>query len=239
MKKLSTICTVMFVIGMMASSGFAQECERDEQCTIEPLLMCLAGNCVECILDDDCGENEMCDDAHNCVFGGPTVQLDIKPGSCPSPLNVRSRGVLPVAILGAGAIDVTSIDPETVLITREGFDGAVPVAPIRYSYDDVGTPSGGAVCDCDDPGEDDLDEDINADGITDLTLKFSVPELVDGLGLDEVDSGGIIRLTIMGESEDGTFMGEDCVKIINKFKWFDDILEKIKKPKKPKNGDQE
>jgi hypothetical protein len=239
MKKLSTICTVMFVMGMMANSGLAQVCTSDAECS--PPLLCSEelSQCVECILDDDCGDSEICDDANECVYDGPTVQLDIKPGSCPSPLNVRSRGVLPVAILGSDDTDVTSIDPETILITREGFEDVVPVAPIRYSYDDVGTPSEGDLCDCDHPGEDDLDEDINADGITDLTLKFSVPELVDGLGLKDVASGTIIPLTIVGESEDGTFMGEDCVKIINNFKWLDYILQKIKKPKKPKNGDQE
>ena len=31
---------------------------------------------------------------------------------------------------------------------------------------------------------------------------------------------------------------KDCVGIINKMKWWDDILEKIKKPKKAKNGDE-
>jgi hypothetical protein len=141
--------------------------------------------------------------------------------------------VLPVAILGTAEFDVETINPETILIAREGFD---PVTPIRYSYDDVGAPPEGEPCDCDDLDGDDL----NVDDIMDLTLKFSVPELVDGLGLKEVESRGIIPLTIMGESDDGTLiMGEDCVKIINNFKRWDDLLEKIKKPKKPKNPDEE
>jgi hypothetical protein len=171
-----------------------------------------------------------------CVFVG---SVDIKPGSCQSPLNVRSQGVLPVAILGSDDIDVTTIDSGTILITREGIEGVVPVEPIRHNYDDVGTPSEGDPCVCDDLDEDDL----NNDGITDLTLKFSVPELVEGLGLKEVESREIIPLTIRWEAEDGTpTMGEDCVKIINKMKWWDELLEKIKKPKKPKkpkNGEEE
>ncbi|MHC4648611.1 MAG: hypothetical protein ACYTBJ_24405, partial [Planctomycetota bacterium] len=37
------------------------------------------------------------------------VAVDIKPGSCPNPLNLASRGVLPVAVLGSEDFDVSSI----------------------------------------------------------------------------------------------------------------------------------
>ena len=238
MKKLSILCTFMFVIGMMASSAFAQiECGSDVDCddgiSCNGEETCVDNICMEEV--SPCAENEVCDTANDiCVSVDLTVSVDIKPGSCPNPLNVRSRGVLPVAILGTADFDVETINPETILITREGVENIVPVAPIRYSYDDVGAPSGGEPCECDDLDEDDL----YVDDIMDLTLKFSVPELVEKLGLTEVESREIIPLTIMVESEDGTLiMGKDCVKIINNFKWFDDIRKKIKKPKKPKNRD--
>ena len=64
--------------------------------------------------------------------------------------------MLPVAILGTAEFDVETINPETILITREGFD---PVAPIRYSYNDVGAPPEGEPCNCDDLNENDLNED--------------------------------------------------------------------------------
>ena len=160
--------------------------------------------------------------------------MDIKPGSCQNPLNLRSRGVLPVAILGSEEFDVTTIDPMSLVLVREGIDGEAPV--IRYNYDDVGTPPEGELCDCEDIDE----EDINDDGFVDLTLKFRVQDLVEALDLNEIESKEIILLTIVGESADGTLiMGEDCVRIINKMKWWQDILEKIKKSKKPKNGDEE
>lgn len=44
--------------------------------------------------------------------------LDIKPGSCPNPLNRRSRGVLPVALLGTAGFDVTDIDVSSLTIGR-------------------------------------------------------------------------------------------------------------------------
>jgi len=234
MKKLSILCTFMFVIGMVASSAFAQiiECTSNDECddgiSCNGEETCVAAICVEGV--SPCAENEICDTENDiCVPVDLTVSVDIKPGSCPNPLNVRSRGVLPVAILGTADFDVETINPETILITREGFD---PVSPIRYSYDDVGAPSEGDLCDCDDLDEDDLD----VDDIMDLTLKFRVPELADGLGLKEVESKEIIPLIIMGEAEDGTFMGEDCIRVINRLKWWQD---KLKNPKKPRNRDEE
>jgi hypothetical protein len=256
MKKLSIVFTVMFVIGMMVSSALAQDCKLDVDC-IAP-LKCVEGQCVECTASEDCDDGIYCNgeescnlDNNTCLPGvstcdedevcnteddvcvydgetdGKTVSVEIKPGSCPNPLNVRSRGVLPVAVLGTEEFDVTTIDPDTIVIVREGIDGEVPV--IRYSYEDVATPFEGELCDCDDLN----DDDINGDGYMDLTLKFRVPELVDGLDLYEVESREIIPLKIMGETEDGTLiMGEDCIRIINKLKWWQDKLKKPKKPKK-------
>ena len=230
MKKLSIFCTLLFVICMMTSSAFAQiECTDDLECDdgvdCNGKELCDSEN--DCQPgDSQCEEGQVCDiETNKCVFVG---SVDIKPGSCQSPLNVRSQGVLPVAILGTDEFEVETINPETIMITREGFD---PLEPIRYSFEDVGAPSQGDPCVCEDPDGDELDEDSEGDGFIDLTLKFSVPELVEGLGLKDVESREIIPLAIMWESEDGTpIMGEDCVKIINKMKWWDDLLEKIKKP---------
>ena len=72
--------------------------------------------------------------------GDPSIELfvDIKPGSCVNPVNPKSKGVLPVALLGTEALDVMMIDPSTIRLTREGVDGEV--APIRVHYADVATP---------------------------------------------------------------------------------------------------
>jgi hypothetical protein len=77
------------------------------------------------------GQMEGIDDI---AFGTPvpdssTVLLDIKPESCPNPINTKSKGVLPVAILGTGDFDVTDIDVAS--ISLEGVD------PIRSSVEDV------------------------------------------------------------------------------------------------------
>ena len=42
------------------------------------------------------------------------LPVDIKPGSCPNPINVKSKGVLPTEILGTEDFDVTMVDPASV-----------------------------------------------------------------------------------------------------------------------------
>ncbi|MDL1979197.1 MAG: MBL fold metallo-hydrolase [Deltaproteobacteria bacterium] len=134
------------------------------------------------------------------------VYVDIKPCFCPNPLNPKSQGVLPVAVLGTEDFDVTTIDPGTIQLTREGIEEGV--APIRWSYEDVATPFEGELCDC---------HDLGGDGFTDLTLEFDTQGLVSNLKLDEV-AGETIALTLIGslkEEEGGTpIEGEDCIWVL-------------------------
>lgn len=136
------------------------------------------------------------------------VKIEIKPGSCPNPLNVKSKGVLPVAVLGTEKFDVTQIDLSTVLLTREGVEGGV--APLRWSYEDVATPFEGEPCEC---------HNLTADGYVDLTLKFDTQKMVTTLKLGEV-VGQTIRLTLTGnikkENENGgtPIMGQDCIWVL-------------------------
>ena len=66
------------------------------------------------------------------IIPTPALQVivDIKPGSCPNPLNVKSSGVLPVAILGTADFDVTTIDATSIRLAG--------VSPLRSSIEDVG-----------------------------------------------------------------------------------------------------
>ena len=141
---------------------------------------------------------------------GIGVYVDIKPGSCPNPLNLKSNGVLPVAVLGTAEFDVTTIDPETIELTREGIEDGV--APIRWSYEDVATPFEGEPCEC---------HDLNGDGYIDLTLKFDNQELVETLGLsDEVGNTIPITLTgnLKGENSGTPIEGEDCIWVLKQGK---------------------
>ena len=129
------------------------------------------------------------------------VPLDIKPGSCPNPVNVRSRGVLPVAILGTADLDVATIVPDTIQLNG--------VSPIRWAMEDVATPyepfiGKSDAYDCTEEGP---------DGYMDLTLKFDKQEVINTFG--EVEDRDVLILQLTGELEDGTLInGEDVIIII-------------------------
>jgi len=147
------------------------------------------------------------------------VSLDIKPRSCPNPLNTKSREVIPAAILGSEYFDVSEVDVSTVQL--EG------VEPLRWSQKDVATPFQPMV------GKVDCREDCNnlgPDGLMDLTLKFDTQEVVDALG--EVEDRECLTLQLTGNLLDGTAIaGEDVLVILKKGRpWF----KKYKKKKKGK-----
>jgi len=120
------------------------------------------------------------------VQTGP--QLDIKPGSCPNPVNPRSRGKLPVAIVGGADFDVSDIDLSTIALTRSGDPARV--YPVRASIEDVTAPQIGSACAC--------SEDV-IDGIDDPVLKFETQDVVTALGLDAT-GGSHVELTIVGHT---------------------------------------
>ena len=136
------------------------------------------------------------------------VAIDIKPASCPNPLNVGIKGILPVAIVGTEDFDVTTVDPASVRL--------MGVAPLRSSLEDVATPfepflGKESEFDCTEEGP---------DGYLDLTLKFDTQEVIEALG--EVDDGDVIVLSLTGnllEEHGGTTIeGEDVVIILKKGK---------------------
>ncbi|MHC4739395.1 MAG: hypothetical protein ACYS9Y_10880 [Planctomycetota bacterium] len=131
----------------------------------------------------------------------PPVAVDIKPGSCPNPVNVKSKGVLPVAILGSESFDVTSIDVASIRLAD--------VAPIRSSYEDAATPvSNGNDCECTTAG---------SDGYLDLVLKFESQAIIEALG--EVEDGDEWILELTGTLYDEReIAGEDCIIIRAKSK---------------------
>ena len=132
------------------------------------------------------------------AIGPIEVGVDIKPASCPNPLNVGSKGVVSVAILGIEEFDVATVDPASIRL--EG------VAPLRWDWEDVATPFEGELCDC---------HELGPDGYSDLTLKFNTQEVIDALG--EVSDGETLVLTLTGkllEEHSGTpITGQDCVVI--------------------------
>jgi hypothetical protein len=134
------------------------------------------------------------------------VPLDIKPMSCPNPINTKSRGVLPVAIAGTKDLDVTKIDPSSLRLAG--------VAPLRSSIEDVATPflpltGKSKANDCTTRGR---------DGIRDLTLKFDTQAVVAALGAVRDREVRVLSLTGRLKAEFGgtPLQGEDVVRILHK-----------------------
>lgn len=68
--------------------------------------------------------------AHMLEFMGVrNADIDIKPMSWPNPVNVSSKGVVPVAVMGSEMFDATMIDPMSVTLAG--------IAPVKWSMDDV------------------------------------------------------------------------------------------------------
>jgi hypothetical protein len=134
------------------------------------------------------------------------VAVDVKPGSCPNPVNAKSQGLVPAAILGSGELDVTTIDPASVRLGG--------VAPVRSGFEDVGTPFEPYVSkfDC----TMDCDE-YEGDGYTDLTLKFNARELAAALGSGLEDECVVATLTgyFLEEFGGGPIVGEDVIVLKN------------------------
>jgi hypothetical protein len=129
------------------------------------------------------------------------VPVDVKPTSCPNPLKIGEKGVLPVAILGTGDFDVNSVDPASVKL--EG------VSPVRWTLEDVATPfepftGKAAEFDC---------NTLGPDGRQDLAFKFDHRTVVDALGAVTDGEVRVVKLTGNLKAEFGgtSITGEDVV----------------------------
>jgi hypothetical protein len=169
-----------------------------------------------------------------CVSSSPAavpLSADIKPGSCPNPLNLSMRD-------GTDGIITTNHGDEHTINEEESAFKAAPdgsssrtvipvavlgtdeldvyeidrasltlagVSPMRSAFEDVSTPmpAGAAECEC---------NTLGPDGLTDLTLKFDKAAIIAALG--SVSDGQVVPLALAGEMMDGTAIeGQDCVVI--------------------------
>jgi len=124
------------------------------------------------------------------------VDIDIKPGSCPNPVNLKEKGMIPVAILGSETFDVHDIDASTIRLA------GVPAKKSRI--EDVASPYEGDLCGCTDAGR---------DGYDDLKVLFSAQDVVAMLGMPSFKAE--LTLTLTGFLTDETAIeGQDCIKIV-------------------------
>jgi hypothetical protein len=140
------------------------------------------------------------------------VALDIKPRSCPNPLELAKKGVLPVAILGTNNVDVTQIDPASIVLSFNGSG----VGPLRWAYEDVATPYGSEPF----QGKSDCDFDCTTegpDGLMDLTLKFQAQEVISLIPEEYHVHKQCLVFSVSGQLKEEfgliPFAGEDVVSV--------------------------
>jgi hypothetical protein len=131
--------------------------------------------------------------------GNNVGTFDIKPGSCPNPINLNNHGLIPVAILGNAGFDVTTID--TTDWENAGW---------RPTIEDVGTPFFGplvSIMSC---------NEFGPDGFDDIILKIpSSAFVIPSICLADDGQGAILGVTIT--LEDGTqFNAFDVATLLKK-----------------------
>jgi hypothetical protein len=111
------------------------------------------------------------------------VDIDIKPGSDRNPINLKSKGVVPVAMFGAEDFDVTWIDDPLAVVLFDCATGEYAGAsPIHFVV-----------------------KDLDWDGFDDILFHFSTQELALHLGT------GTKEACLVGTIGEGLFMGTDTV----------------------------
>jgi hypothetical protein len=96
---------------------------------------------------------------------GIAVEIDIKPGSDPNPINPGSNGLVPVAIFSSPEFDATQVDPTSVSLA--GASVAVRGKGKSMAHE----------------------EDVNGDGLVDLVVQ------VETQGFNDLGAGGTVELT--------------------------------------------
>ena len=117
--------------------------------------------------------------------GTISVVLEARVGSCGSPFNPKSQGVLPTLLLGSEALDVGEIDVGTLRLAG--------VAALRGRVADLGGPGGAGAC-----------VESSPDGRDDLLLTFRAAEIADAIG--SVRRGDRVPLELTGALHDGTLL---------------------------------
>lgn len=114
------------------------------------------------------------------------VRVDIKPCSFPNSINLKSKGVIPVAILSTHQFDATRVDPPTVRLAG--------VPPVKWSYENVSRECG------------------RADGFRDIVLHFETEDIAEAIaGMPSIPA----RLQLTGYTMSKVpIRGSDSIRIV-------------------------
>jgi hypothetical protein len=130
------------------------------------------------------------------IYGidGFVPPMDIMPGSDTNPINLTSRGLLPVAVLSTETFNAAWLDPASVTLGNDdGDDTSVAMRRNGTLFASM--------------------EDVDGDGLLDLVLHFEVPALVANGDLDSTTT----QLVLNGSTVDGIpVRSSDTVQIVGR-----------------------
>lgn len=143
------------------------------------------------------------------------VGIDVKPQSCPNPLNAKKKGVIPVAILGSDTLDVGDIDPSTIQLNGVDAKPGFVVADVAQPDADSSDPSQGEdipFCNGECWEWAGAPVDYKGDGHLDLVLTFDAQAVIALLGGTTEEC---YTLTLTGElTGGGGIIGSDEIKLL-------------------------
>lgn len=124
-----------------------------------------------------------------------TGYLDINPGTCPNSVSIHTEEVS-AALMGLPGFDVNEIEVGSLYLEN--------VAPVRFSFGDLGRPGDQPDCPC---------SEDSGDGVDDLLLHFNTADLVAELGYAD---GASRPVTLTGRMKNGVdFEATNCVVLTN------------------------
>lgn len=112
------------------------------------------------------------------------VNIDVKPGSDPNSINLKSKGLIPVALFGSAEFDIDLVDTTTVSFgpMHHHMDGGAPAVKVNA-------------------------EDVNLDGYPDLIFFFKPAQT-------ELQTSDVIACLHGFLLDGSQFCGHDDVRVI-------------------------
>lgn len=171
--------------------------------------------CLDCISHAECADDDPCTIDH--CKGGRCMNrrdprctdravIEIGAGSCPTTVDPRSTGFLPVTLLGNQAIDVADVDPRSLRLVRTDGVGTAVSPTGTPAVRDVSSPTSGDPCFCVSPAR--------MDGVPDLNLDFVVEDMNRAMKLSSIPTGSSVSLALTGRLTRGApFEAKDCLTI--------------------------
>lgn len=112
------------------------------------------------------------------------VSIDVKPGSDPNSINLKSKGVIPVALFGSAEFDINQVDTSTVSFGPMHHHMGSGAPAVKFNA-----------------------EDVNLDGYLDLVFFFKPAQT----GLQTSDLIACLHGNLLDGSH---FCGHDDVRVI-------------------------